>query len=364
MVDVPSDGYWESGARKVSEAKAWGDQIRDFLAQGVGGAAVSTLAIGGDAATPAQFLHALETEGAAAADDLKNLLTANVPDGSVLLLTGVNPAHVVTVRDAAGGAGQIHLAVSGGTFVIDAADKFILLRRVGPDWYECLRFFGADLAGLRTFEGTASAAALAAHFADVANPHATTAAQVAALALSGGTLTGALTLAGPPTVGLHAASKNYVDSRAYVQVEEQQPVGTAGGSATGSAFDVRAMNTEVSDAAAIATVAANQITLAAGTYEFEISAPAYKVNAHRVKLYNVTDAADVKVGTSEWCNAATEAVTRSVAAGRFTIATTKTFEIRHFARSAQATNGFGIATNDGSTGVEVYAVARFWRLPG
>jgi len=32
------------------------------------------------------------------------------------------------------------------------------------------------------------------------------------LPLSGGTLTGALTLSGPPTTNLHAASKQYVDS--------------------------------------------------------------------------------------------------------------------------------------------------------
>lgn len=56
------------------------------------------------------------------------------------------------------------------------------------------------------------ATSLQNHTDSTSNPHSVTAAQVKAVPLSGGTMTGLLTLSGAPTANLHAATKAYVDS--------------------------------------------------------------------------------------------------------------------------------------------------------
>lgn len=58
----------------------------------------------------------------------------------------------------------------------------------------------------------ADASTLTAHINNKSNPHGVTAVQAGAVPLSGGTMTGLLTLSGAPTANLHAATKAYVDS--------------------------------------------------------------------------------------------------------------------------------------------------------
>ena len=70
----------------------------------------------------------------------------------------------------------------------------------------------------------ADASTLTAHINNKSNPHGVTAVQAGAVPLSGGTMTGSLTLSGAPTANLHAATKAYVDSGiedAFSAVKEQ-----------------------------------------------------------------------------------------------------------------------------------------------
>lgn len=161
-------------------------------------------------------------------------------------------------------------------------------------------------------------------------------------------------LFGSPTPTLNSVLND------YILIEDQKASGTAGGSSTQGSWETRTLNTEVHDSGGHASVASNQITLAAGTYRFCISAPAYQADWHKAKLYNVTDAADVKLGSTEFNDQANiDAITRSWVKGEFTIATSKVFEVRHQVRISQATDGYGIAA---SFGTEVYTQAEFWKV--
>lgn len=148
-------------------------------------------------------------------------------------------------------------------------------------------------------------------------------------------------------------------SAPYVLLQDQKTQNTDGGTFTSGAWQTRTINTEVSDTGGVCSIASNQITLAAGTYEYEISAPGFLVNSHQAKLYNVTDAADVAFGTSEYSGTGSFATSRSVIKGRMTISASKVFEIRHRCGSTKATNGFGEKSN---VAVEIYTIAEFRKV--
>jgi len=143
---------------------------------------------------------------------------------------------------------------------------------------------------------------------------------------------------------------------AYVKVSEVQANTTAGGTFTQDAWRTRVINTEDSDTGNNCTVAGNQITLLAGTYECFISAPAFNVNNCKAQLYNITATATTLMGGND---VASGSGSRSIVAGRFTIAVDTTFEVQHYCQTTQAATGFGTANSFGVD--EVFTIAEFWR---
>jgi hypothetical protein len=139
MTDLPVAAFFSNASRTNAEAKQGQDDMLGFIRQMLGGQAESTLTLLSDAATPTRGTHAIDTEAAAASDDLANLVTTNLPDGSFLLIRAVSAARVVTVKHNAGGSGQMALfgAVDA---VLDATSKWLLLKRTGANWEEVARF--------------------------------------------------------------------------------------------------------------------------------------------------------------------------------------------------------------------------------
>lgn len=147
-----------------------------------------------------------------------------------------------------------------------------------------------------------------------------------------------------------------------LHVRDEKAANTAGGTFTTGAWQTRTLNTEKTNEISGASLAANQITLPAGTYEIEAKAPALYVNRHKARLYNITDAADVLIGSSEYTAPATNAQTFSTVAGRFTLAAQKVLELQHRCQTTAATSGLGVESNLDSK-VEVYAEVMIWKLP-
>lgn len=153
----------------------------------------------------------------------------------------------------------------------------------------------------------------------------------------------------------------------YVRVEDQKTKGTSGGTPTGAAWNTRTLNTEVQDTGNYASVASNQVTLAAGTYDIRASAPGCRCDVHHLVLWNATDSTLALDGTSEYsANSGDVQQTRSLVQGRITIATSKAFELRHYFQTSLATSGLGVTSNindpGGASLSEVYAVFEAWKV--
>ncbi|MFA5416897.1 MAG: hypothetical protein WC341_00425 [Bacteroidales bacterium] len=148
-------------------------------------------------------------------------------------------------------------------------------------------------------------------------------------------------------------------AREYVLIQDQKTQNTSGGTFTSGDWRTRTLNTEVSDTANLAALSSNQITLAAGTYEYRITTPGYACDRHQARLYNVTDASVIGVGSSAFGLAASLIATRSEIVGKFTIAAGKALEVQHRCQTTSTTYGFGVEAN---LTTEVYTIAEFWKV--
>lgn len=177
-------------------------------------------------------------------------------------------------------------------------------------------------------------------------------------------LSGAVPASGGGTTKFLRADQTWVaptsGARNLLHIQDQQSDGSNGGSFSSGAWRTRTLNTAVTNDISGASLAANQITLPAGTFFIEARTPALEVKSHQARLRNISDTATELVGTSETCGGTVDTVTPSIVRGQFTIAGAKIFEIQHICETTKTTDGFGRA---GSFGVgEVYTDVLIWEI--
>ena len=147
----------------------------------------------------------------------------------------------------------------------------------------------------------------------------------------------------------------------YMRVNETQATNTAGGASLAATWITRTLNTiATGNSISGATLASNQITLPSGQYYISATAPAFAVNGHRLRVWNVSDGVIVPnlLGPGEY---ASSDQSQALVNGRFTFASTKSIRIDHYTQSARATNGLGVQVN--ATGFsEIYTVVEIWKL--
>lgn len=146
----------------------------------------------------------------------------------------------------------------------------------------------------------------------------------------------------------------------YILLQDWKSSGTAGGVFTAGAWQTRTLNTEVYDTGNHATLSSNQFTLDAGTYQILARAPAIKTEEHIAILYNVTDGMAEVIGSSAYAYGGSSSGVDSVIQGRFTIATSKTFEIRHRC-SYNSGVGYGWGTPNTFT-TNIYTSVELWKV--
>jgi hypothetical protein len=134
MVDLPVAGFFTTAAPSNLEAKQALDDMVAFSRARVGGGAPAVLTIAAGSITPNSGTHWVDTEAAAATDDLSNIVTTNLADGSLLLLQRAVAGHAVVVKHAAGGPGEINL--DGAADYTLTQTRWLLLIRSGVEWYE------------------------------------------------------------------------------------------------------------------------------------------------------------------------------------------------------------------------------------
>jgi len=140
-------------------------------------------------------------------------------------------------------------------------------------------------------------------------------------------------------------------------IADQKASGTGSGTFTLGAWRTRDLNTEISDADGIVSIASNQFTLQAGTYTVGWNAPAYRVAVNKSGLYNVTDGSFTGFGQSNYCYPAYVIQNFSTGEAVFTISSAKTYEIRHYNNTTNSA-GFGATGNAGEGEVETYLIVK------
>jgi hypothetical protein len=141
---------------------------------------------------------------------------------------------------------------------------------------------------------------------------------------------------------------------------EEQTSGTDAGGFTSGSFVKRVLNQTKTNEVSSASLSNSVISLPAGTYYCEASAPGYRVSNHQLKLRNTTDSADLLIGQSARSDNDVDAMTLASVSGRFTLSGTKSIELQHRCQDTKTTNGLGIAGGFGV--VEVYADIKIWRV--
>jgi len=142
-----------------------------------------------------------------------------------------------------------------------------------------------------------------------------------------------------------------------LHIQDEKTQNTDGGTFTHAAWRTRDLNTVKTNEIIGASLASNQITLPIGTYFIRWSCPAFDVEGHQSRLYNITDAAVEIVGLN--AHSSLQSQTKSHGEGRFTIAGEKVFEIQHRGSQEQTTTGFGLAANFTT---EVYSMVLIRRI--
>jgi hypothetical protein len=134
---------------------------------------------------------------------------------------------------------------------------------------------------------------------------------------------------------------------------ETQASGTAGGTFTSGSYVKRTLNTTVVNNITGCSIASSVITLPAGTYQVFASAPAFRVDNHKLRLQNTTAATTIQIGSSEYTLNTTEVVTNSLLNAYFTLSVSSTIELQHRCATTRATNGLGVPTS--FTDNEIYS---------
>lgn len=155
-----------------------------------------------------------------------------------------------------------------------------------------------------------------------------------------------------------AVANPAMNPNALFHVQDQKTAGTNGGTFTSGSFQTRTLNTSVINTLSGASLASNQITLQAGTYFVDATAPAVAVNKHKMVLFNVTDSTNALIGQSLYSDQANNANLGTVS-GQITITSQKVFELRHRCDTTKLNDGLGVASNYGVT--EIYADVKIWR---
>jgi len=160
-----------------------------------------------------------------------------------------------------------------------------------------------------------------------------------------------------------ASGISFTSTAAYCKVSDVKSAGTDGGTFTQGAWQTRDLNTVDHDDDNICSLSNNQITLEAGVYTYDITAPGYRCDHHKARLYNTTTSGVVLYGTPAISDAAVKIHGTSIMKGQLTVSGTETFEVQHACQSTRALNGFGNGNSESILGTspEIYTIVEFWK---
>jgi len=156
------------------------------------------------------------------------------------------------------------------------------------------------------------------------------------------------------TDGTGGLSWQTVSNPAAVAVlVDEKADGINAGTFTSGSWVTRTLNTEQSDPEGIVTLSSDQFTLGAGTYRIDFHAPAFGVQRHQARLYDVTNTAVVAYGSSERAENATGGETSNRSFGTATVVITgdTVYRLEHRCDTTKTSLGFGYKVNFGTANI-------------
>ena len=138
----------------------------------------------------------------------------------------------------------------------------------------------------------------------------------------------------------------------YAIICDRKDSTTDGGSFSTDAWRTRDLNHEIADPDSIVSISSNQFTLQAGTYLLKWRAPAYEIDRHVTRLYDITNSALKEYGNSGYSSSSSGAtVTFSEGFARVTISGATAYEIQHACQTTNSSNyAFGLASETNAAG--------------
>lgn len=148
-------------------------------------------------------------------------------------------------------------------------------------------------------------------------------------------------------------------SRQMIIAVDEKTAGVNGGTFTQDIWQTRDLNTLRVNDGTLASLSSDQITLPAGTYECWISAPAFQVSQHMIRLRDITDDSTITTGGDTFSSSGA-ASTTSFIYHKFTLSVSSALEVQHICKVTRTANGFGAAGN--FSVVETYTIAMFRKV--
>ena len=171
----------------------------------------------------------------------------------------------------------------------------------------------------------------------------------------------AANLVGVCTAGL-TRTGGFGKFASYAIIADQKAASTNhGGTFTSGDWRTRDLNTELADADGIVSISSNQFTLQAGSYLIKAAAPAYRVNRHLIRLYNITDSSVAEEGYGSYSHANDNSLTHTFLSAQITITGAKVFEIQHRCQATEANVGFGVNMEDTNNTNDVYTIVEIYK---
>lgn len=144
MTTLVSD-WTSSGTPSNSQARTNLENMRDCIAETIGGAALEALTIASGAVTPTVALFTVDTEGAAATDDLDTIQQTNHQAGRMIVVRMADSSRVPTLKH---GSGNL-INRDGVDIVLTSTSHWVKYVRVGSSWIEVGRNLGNELVRVR-----------------------------------------------------------------------------------------------------------------------------------------------------------------------------------------------------------------------
>lgn len=104
---LPADGYIGDTARQNGQQEVALEAVRGCVHKAISGDGKESATIATGSITPTKGIVLVRTESAAATDDLTNIVGTNYNDGDIIMITVASGSEKVTVKNMAGGSGQV-----------------------------------------------------------------------------------------------------------------------------------------------------------------------------------------------------------------------------------------------------------------